>query len=353
MFKALKTSYRILLGIVIVLIIFRLMLPSIVKNYVNKVLNELPGYTGHVEDIDIRLLQGAYAIDGLVLKKRTDTSSYPFLLINHTDLSVEWKQIFKGRLVGEVILDRPSIHILAETADLSKEPSKEHWTETLQDLMPLTINRLEITNGKFTYLDRSSSPDIDLHIDSMRLTALNLANVEDSSSTKLPSTVSLSGTSIGQGHLKVDMKVNVLKEIPDFDMNMQLTSVNLTSLNNFIKAQGKFDVERGNLDIYSELELMDGELNGYVKPFIENIKVLDWKNDNEKEEGGILNAAKEAVIGLFSKVVENPEREQIATTVPIQGNVNNPKTNGWATFLGILKNAFIEALNRGIEGSVK
>lgn len=353
MFKALKTSYKILLGIVIVLIIFRLMLPSIVKNYVNKELNDLPGYTGHVEDIDIHLLRGAYAIDGLVLKKRTDTSSYPFLQINRTDLSVEWKQIFKGKLVGEVILDRPSIHILAETADLSKEPSKEHWTETLKDLMPLTINKLEVTNGKFTYLDRSSSPDIDLHIDSMRLIALNLANVEDSSSTKLPSTLSLSGTSIGQGHLKVDMKVNALKEIPDFDMNMQLTSVNLTSLNNFIKAQGKFDVERGNLDIYSELDLMDGELNGYVKPFIKNIKVLDWKSDNEKEEGGILNAAKEAVIGLFSKAVENPKRKEIATTVPIQGNVNNPETSGWATFLGILKNAFIEALNRGIEGSVE
>ncbi|PRD54675.1 DUF748 domain-containing protein [Sphingobacterium gobiense] len=200
MFKALKTSYKILLGIVIVLIIFRLMLPSIVKNYVNKELNDLPGYTGHVEDIDIHLLRGAYAIDGLVLKKRADTSSYPFLQINRTDLSIEWKQIIKGKLVGEVILDKPSIHILAETADLSKEPSKEHWTETLKDLMPLTINRLEVTNGKFTYLDRSSSPPIDLHIDSMRLTALNLANVEDSSSTKLPSTVSLSGTSVGQGH---------------------------------------------------------------------------------------------------------------------------------------------------------
>ena len=46
------------------------MLPSIVKNYVNKELNDLPGYSGSVEDIDIHLLRGAYAIDGLVLKKK-------------------------------------------------------------------------------------------------------------------------------------------------------------------------------------------------------------------------------------------------------------------------------------------
>lgn len=352
MFKALKTSYKIIIGIVIILIIFRLMLPSLVKNYVNKQLNDLPGYTGHVEDIDIHLIRGAYAIDGLVLKKRIDTSKYPFLEIQRTDLSVEWKQIFKGKLVGEIIMDRPSMHILKESADLSKEPSKEHWSETLKDLMPLTINRLEMNNGKFTYLDFSASPDIDLHIDSMRLVALNLANVEDSSSTVLPSTISLSGTSIGQGHLDLKMKANVLKEIPDVDMNLELVGVDLTSLNDFIKAQGKFDVERGSLDLYSELKLIDGQMDGYVKPFIKNIKVLNWKEDSKKEEGGILNAAKEAVIGLFTKAVENPKKEQIATTVPIEGNVKNPETSGWETFLGVLKNAFIEALNRGIEGSV-
>lgn len=351
MFKKLKTPYKILLGIIVLVIIFRIMLPTIVKNYVNNTLNDLPGYVGHVEDIDIRLIRGAYAIDTLVLNKRTDTTNYPFLEINHADLSIEWKQIFKGRLVGEIILDKPSIHILTETPEPTQEPSKEHWTEALKDLMPLTINKLEITDGEFTYLDRTTSPKIDLYIHNMRLKAKNLANVEDSTTTRLPSSLSLSGVSIGQGNLNLDMRVNVLKEIPDFDMDMKLTSVDLTSLNNFIKAQGKFDVERGKLDLYSELKLMDGEINGYVKPFIENLKVLDWKKD--KEQGGILTAAKEAVIGLVSKVVENPKEDQIATTVPIQGNINSPETNGWETFVGILKNAFIEALNQGIEGSIK
>src|SRR5690606_37389055 len=155
---------------------------------------------------------------------------------------------------------KPSIHILAEKPDPTQEPSKEHWTETLKDLMPLTINKLEIADGEFTYLDRTTSPEIDLYIKNMRLTALNLANVKDTTTTTLPSSVSLSGISIGKGNLNLDMRVNVLKEIPDFDMNMKLTNVELTSLNDFIKAQGKFDVERGDLDLYSELKLMDGEI---------------------------------------------------------------------------------------------
>jgi hypothetical protein len=350
MFKALKTSYKIIIGIVLALIILRLAMPSLVKNYVNKKLNELPGYTGHVEDIDIHLLRGAYAIDKLILKKRGDQSKHPFLQIAHADLSIEWRSIFKGKFVSEIILDRPSLHILASTADLSKEPSKDHWTKTVKALMPITINKLQVNNGRFAYLDFSASPDVDLHIDSLQLTALNLANVEEVAN-KFPSTVKLSGISIGKGKLKGDMKVNVLKEIPDFNMNMQLTGANLTSMNGFIKKYGKFDVEKGTLNIYTELKLINGEIDGYVKPFMKDLKVLNWKKD--KKEGGILQAAKEAVIGLFGNVVENPKKKTIATRIPIKGNINDPKTSGWQTFLGVLKNAFIEAFNQGIEGSLK
>ena len=85
MFKALKTSTKIVFGIILLLIVLRLALPSLVKNYVNKQLNELPGYTGHVDDIDISLWRGAYAIDRLLLKKRADTGKYPFLQIAHCD----------------------------------------------------------------------------------------------------------------------------------------------------------------------------------------------------------------------------------------------------------------------------
>ncbi|MBE8719594.1 DUF748 domain-containing protein [Sphingobacterium pedocola] len=349
MFKALKTSTKIIIGILLLLFVIRLALPSIVKQYVNKQLNELPGYTGHVEDIDISLWRGAYAIDQLTLKKLSDTSSYPFLQIAHCDLSVEWKSLWKGKLVSEIILDRPTIHILKETADLSKEPSQEHWTETVNSLMPITINRLQVNQGTFKYLDRQASPQVNLSMDSLQLTAYNLANADEQTEL-LPSTVTLTGTSIGGGKLKADMKLNILKKMPDFDTDMQLTDVNLTSLNGFIEAYGKFDVERGSLNLYSELKLIDGSLDGYAKPFITNLKVLNWEKD--RKEGGFLRAAKEAVIGLFGKVVENPKRETIATKVDIKGNVNDPDTSSWAAFLGILKNAFIKAFNQGIEGSL-
>jgi len=348
--KNLKRTYIIIVVIFLILIVFRMALPGIVKHYVNKKLNELPGYTGHVDDIDIALIRGAYVIKDLVLKKKTDPPKYPFLKIAHTDLSIQWGALFKGRIASEITVDEPVIHILA-SEKLSKEPSKESWTKTVKALMPIRINRLQINNGKFAYVDFSKNPDVVLHIDNLQLTATNLANVEKVGSP-LPSHVTLTGTSIGKGNLKADMKVNVLKEIPDFDMGAQLTGVNMLALNNFLEANVKFDVERGDLDIFSHLNLKGGEMNGFVKPFIKNLKVLNVKKDIKKK-GGILRVVKKAIVGLFAKAVENHKTKKIATVVPIHGNINNPKTSAWASFLGVLKNAFIQALHESISNELK
>jgi len=347
MFKTLSNTTKILLSILLLLIIFRLFLPSIVKHYINKSLNELPGYDGHVEDVDLHLYRGAYSIDGLVLTEEKGNPKYPFLLIPSTHLSIEWKWLFKGKLVGEVIMEGPRLNVVEGTGPAEgSEPSREHWTEVVKDLMPITINRFTAINGRLAYLDFTESPDVKLHIENLRLTALNLANAEKANN-KLPSTVTFSGSSIGGGALKGNMRMNPLKEIPDLSGTWQITNVNLTSLNSFIKAYGKFDVERGKMDMYSELNVFNSQIDGYIKPFFEDVKVLNWKKD--KKESGILHAVKEAVIGLVAEVAENQKRDQVATLVPIKGNINNPQTNNWKTFINVLRHAFINAFNKGIE----
>ena len=344
--RGLALGVKILLGVVIALLIFRLFLPGIVKGYVNRKLDALPGYHGHVEDIDIALFRGAYVIKGLVLAKKTDPPKYPFLEIHRADLSVEWRALFHGRLVGEVEMQRPSFHIIAETEDLDKEPSRASWAQTIDALIPMKVNRLVVNNGRFSYIDGGTG----LHIDRMNLTALNLRNVE-SAPAALPSTISLTGTTIGGGRLKADMKANVIKDMPDFNTNLRLNGADLTALNGFLKKHLTFDVYRGTIDLYGELKMTDGRFNGYVKPFIKNLKVLNVKKDIKKK-GGIFNVVKKAVVGLFAKAVENPKTKKIATKVPIEGNIKNLKTDGWKTFVGVLRNAFVKAFRQGIDGEV-
>ncbi len=316
----------------------------------------MPGYTGHVEDIDLHLYRGAYVIENLILRTEgEEEQKAPLLEIDQIDLSVEWKALFKGAIAGEVYLFNPRLNFVAGNSAQDQDSTtvveeKEHWTKTLQDLMPLTVNRFEITNGRIAYLDYTSSPAVDIHMDNLQLVALNLSNTENSGED-LPSTIKANGTTIGGGELNVTVEANVMKEIPDFDMDFKLTAVDMTSLNDFLEAYGSFDVERGRFELFSEVKLIDGRLTGYVKPFFADLKVLNWEKD--KKEGGFFKGVWEAIVGLVSEGVENQPRDEIATQVPIKGNVNQPETDVWKTIINVLKNAFIEAFTKGIENTVQ
>src|SRR4051794_3106396 len=61
--------WKIVAAIVLILIIFRLLLPSIILHYCNKSLAEMHGYYGHVEDIDVALYRGAYQINNIYINK--------------------------------------------------------------------------------------------------------------------------------------------------------------------------------------------------------------------------------------------------------------------------------------------
>jgi len=213
--------------------------------------------------------------------------------------------------------------------------------------MPITINLFTVNDGRFAYYDFQKKPSHGWHIDNLHLTATNLANVQKKGD-RLPSDVSLTGTAIGGGRLRINAKVNVLKEMPDFDGGIQLTDIDLLSLNPMLEADVKFDVERGKLDLFSKLRVMGGEISGYLKPFIKDLKVLNVKKDSKK--GGPVRVVKKAIVGLVAGIVKNHKTKKIATIVPLHGNVNNPKTSAWQTFLGILGNAFIRALHESIGG---
>lgn len=97
-----KRTTKILIALVVLLVVARLLLPYFVLRYVNKSLADMGDYTGHVEDIDIQLIQSAYQIDDLRIHKVNGKIREPFLHMPKTDLSVEWKSLFKGKLVSEV-----------------------------------------------------------------------------------------------------------------------------------------------------------------------------------------------------------------------------------------------------------
>src|SRR5215510_11302519 len=87
-------------SLLVVLIVFRLMLPSILLRYVNRQLTMIDGYRGHVDDIDVALIRGAYVIRNLKLDKTDGKVPVPFFQAKTIDISIQWGALFHGMVVG-------------------------------------------------------------------------------------------------------------------------------------------------------------------------------------------------------------------------------------------------------------
>jgi hypothetical protein len=78
------------------------------------------------------------------------------------------------------------------------------------------------------------------------------------------------------------------------------------------------------------------------------MKVLNWKTDKETPVRFIW----EAIVEGVSWVLNNKQKDQIATKAAFEGSIDNPDVNIWFIIGQLLRNAFIEALYPALENSV-
>ena len=186
--------------------------------------DRLDGYTGHVRDIDLALIVGSYKIKDIKLEKTGGKIPVPFFAAEVIDLSVEWKALFKGGLVGEIEVRRPILNFVkGPTEETSQTKIDKEWQDIVNELMPLKLNRFEIVEGEIHYLDYYSSPKVDVFTSNIYILAENLSNVTDSTNL-LPSTVTGSAEIYG-GKAKLNMKLDALNKTPTFDMNAEMLSL--------------------------------------------------------------------------------------------------------------------------------
>ena len=339
--------WRIAILLAVLIVAVRLALPYVILKYANNTLATMPGYRGHVEDIDLALIRGAYSIDSIYLNKYDSATQVqtPFFGAKAINLSVEWRSLFKGSLVGELVFQEPTLKFTAEKVEPDKiKKDSSSFQQLLKDFMPLKVNRFEVINGNIQYIDEGVKPKVDVTMTDTDIVALNLRNAYDSGSQILPASIN-ANAEVYEGTLDFHMKLNPMAEVPTFDMNAELKNTNLVKLNDFFQAYAKVDINKGTLGIYTEVAAKDGKFLGYVKPILKDLDVLgkDDRNDN------IFRKLWEGFVGVTGQVVENLKKDQVATKIPFKGEVKDPKANIWYTITYVLQNAFVHAIQPSID----
>lgn len=333
----------LLLTLIAGLIALRAYLPFWVTDYVNRTLDNIPGYSGSISDVDLALYRGAYIIKNLNVVKDGRDIPVPFIDIRRIDLSLQWSALFRGRVVGDVTLYEPKLNFATGKGGSTQTGESTNWTKPIKDLMPLDINWVEIQDGTITYQDFSAREKVDLSIYDLNARATNLRNVEDENNP-LPSTITARGRSVGKGQLAIDGRVNILKRIPDMKVKGKLEQVNLPSLNDYARTAAGIDFTTGTLNVYSDITVKDGRVSGFVKPLATDISLIDLE-----EDANPIGVVWESIVSVLLEIFQNQPRDQFATQVELTGTIKNPDTNFWSTIRGIFKNAFIEAYSRNFE----
>jgi hypothetical protein len=334
-----------LVALVVLIVAARIAAPYVIKRVVNEQLAALDGYTGSIDDVDLNLWRGAYEVEGIRIDKTGGKVPVPFVAVERLDLGVDWGALFNGSIVARVVLFRPEVNFVKGPTKATSQTGKEaDWRETIQELAPFEIESFVIVDGEVHYRDFHAQPRVDVLIDHFNVEVANLTNSEDLSSTRV-ATIKADGILMHSGRLSLNGDIDPFKKQPTFHVKTRLEKLRIKELNDFLKAYVNVDAQKGTVSIYSEVDAKRGAFRGYVKPLIEGLDILRWKEEDERP----IEKLWEGLVGAVAEVFNNQAQDRLATRIPLEGRLDKPEVHTWEAIATVLRNAFIQALRHGLE----
>jgi hypothetical protein len=321
-----RTTRRILIiaAVIVALgVLVRAAMPWAAARYVNNQLADMGDYRGHVSDVDIALIRGAYTMRDATVTKREAQTDQPFLVLPRLDISVEWSALFDGELVGEIQMQKPVANLIQGESNADTQTGAGvNCAPGIEAEESLNLHNLNVVLNNLTNVEQRDAPifaDFDVNGRLMENTPLAIT-----------------------GH------INPNAEQPTFDVNMSLEGAPLVGVNPWLEEFLNVDAEKGTFSMYAELAAADGRFEGYIKPLLEDAEIFRL----DEPSSGPLQKAWEALVGLVSGILTNPGEDQVATQIPFEGDIENPDAGILSAAINLLRNAFVAAFTHSLEGTV-
>jgi hypothetical protein len=222
-----------------------------------------------------------------------------------------------------------------EAADKSQDPS-----------VMVRVDRLEIVDGNFGFVNQTTTPDYRVSVTDTRLVLTNVSSLPSGETA----VATLTGKFMGGGPARADFRLHPTRPGPDFDLSVQIDETDLKAMNDLLRAHGKFDVAAGRFSLYTEVAVKDRQVSGYVKPLFQDMVVYDPAQDRDKKP---LRKVYESVVGGISKILQNRPRDEVATRVELSGRLENPDSSLIETIGGLVQNAFFKAILPGFDAQAR
>ncbi|MDP5099768.1 MAG: DUF748 domain-containing protein, partial [Nonlabens sp.] len=180
------------------------------------------------------------------------------------------------------------------------------------------------------------------------LLATNLQNVVQETKS-LPSDLKMTATTIGNGALTANGKLNLIKEIPDMNLDLSIKNAEVTALNDLTLYYAGIDFESGKFELASELAIADGYMKGYFKPLLTDTKIVDKWSDPDTDA---LKIVWESFVGLFKFVLKNQGTDTLAMNIPMEGPLDDATVGVWSSVFSVFKNGWFSAFDSDVDGTI-
>jgi hypothetical protein len=317
--------------------------PYFVRDYINKSFAGLPDYNGRVEWVRIHPITASIDVYDFHIDKKGSDVPVHFFYSPRWNVSLQWRQIIHGVFRAYVGIYNPRINIVNGPSDgQSQMGISGVWIDAIRALIPWRVNQLYIYDGDAHFVDFHADPQVDLECSHINMSADNMANAEKLK-TPLPATIKITADPLLTGTFEMKLAVNFDEKYATFTQDFKMENVPAVGANSALQKYLKVRVKSGTIGLYSELTGDKGTYQGYVKPFFNHLEFEPKPSDS-----GTPGAVWSGVLNAVKSVFED-DRKVIATQAPISGRIDQPQIDGWAAFVGVLWNAYIQALRPGFD----
>jgi hypothetical protein len=333
----------IALGAVLLLVvIFRLVLDPLAAWGTRRALAGIEGFEGTFSKVHVSVLPPAYVIhDFKIIESPKGRWDEPLLYVERARAGVHWRKLLHGQVVSHVLVEHPKLVAVRRHEEKAKKAAS--LSEQLEAMAPLKLDRLEVLDGEVLIAEGKGKRASKMWLNSMDVTAVNLATRKAMMEGE-PASLRVRGKVQRTGQLSVDATMDPWALKPTFTVDSKLEKLDARELYAFLENEEQLHVEKGTINVYSELKAKNGVLTGGVKPVLENIEI-GTSSDNL---GHRLKAfLADTAVELFTDDV--PGRDAVATVIPIRGKLDQPDVQLLPTVLGVVRNAFVVGLRSGFQ----
>lgn len=297
-------------AIVVIAVLGRILAPSIIKYQALSKLNDIEGYSATIDDVDVSLFSPSIAFNGVKIFSDTTGPENPLFQAKQIKGELMLCSINQGEMLTHTTVVNPILNFIqaksspdstGETHVISNYTNVDsvNWREEIRQIFALTINEFDVKNGAIYFYDYATRHDVALKVDSINGHFENLANSQDLD-TNLFASGNFSARLMKHAPLEVEIKICPTGETGAFDMDLELSDLDITSMNAFWREYVNLDVEKGHFALTSNVKMRDGILDGKIYPKSNDFDIFELEFDKNI---GFKNMAWQALVGAATRIL--------------------------------------------------